>query len=577
VKQISALAGIAALVVLTAGAAAATRLTFGELTGAAPLSRPVDMQAFAPGSAPPSNRFEGSLSLVSAPAGVQVLRDDYGDFKNADAPARRLPAFDFAFVQSGDVLIPVRRGTIVTGDREWDIVLEPGRVWDEPGDQGYSRASLPFALEERNANCMHNGVLTFLFKTGGAISDVVFEIGSEPCLYAKFNMWGRLAARYVPAAIQQAGSIAAAYRFEIEHRMPTRPIADLARDFPGIDPSRFGSADEIKPPDMTTYGVVVKGVNYVGACDTRLGAYPFCGELDLPSYSLAKSIFAGLASMRLSLLYPGIMGQTIAPYVPACAAAGTWNDVTFADTLDMATGHYISSADQLDEGSPDIMPFFFDDTHSGRIAFACTHYPRKAQPGSLWVYHTADVYILGTALRAFYRGKTSPDAPFYKDVLADPLWHRLHLDPAIDVTRRSNDAAAQPFTGWGLTFHRDDVAKLADFLNVNRGAIDGVPAVDQAMLAAALQRDPNDHGLPAAYDSLRYKYGFWAWNAGPALGCKAPAWIPFMSGFGGIVVALMPNGITYYYFSDGGTYRWADAVKEASRISPICTGASHAE
>ncbi len=38
---------------------------------------------------------------------------------------------------------------------------------DVAEDGGYSRASLPFTLEERNANCMHNGVLTFLFKSDG--------------------------------------------------------------------------------------------------------------------------------------------------------------------------------------------------------------------------------------------------------------------------------------------------------------------------------------------------------------------------------------------------------------------------
>ena len=273
-----------------------------------------------------------------------------------------------------------------------------GPCWDEPGDRGYSRASLPFTLEERNANCMHNGVLTFLFKTDGTISNVAYQIASETCKYAQFDMWGLAAAKYVPEKIANAAKIAAAYEGEVAHRLPTKPIADLAKDYPGIDPARFGSATEIDPDEMTTYGLVVEGVNYVGACNTRLGAYPYCAEMDLPSYSLAKSIFAGEASMRLALLYPGAMQRTIADYVPACAKAGTWSDVSFANTLDMATGHYLLPADQADENSTDITPFFVADTHEGRIGFACTHYPRKAPPGTRWVYHTADTYILGTAL-----------------------------------------------------------------------------------------------------------------------------------------------------------------------------------
>ena len=125
-------------------------------------------------------------------------------------------------------------------------------------------------------------------------------------------------------------------------------------------------------------------------------------------------------------------------------------------------------------------------------------------------------------------------------------------------------AVAQPFTGWGLTLHADDVAKLARFIT------SAPPVLDRKMLDAALQRDPSSPGLRASSDAFRYHNGFWAWNAAATLGCKEPAWIPFMSGYGGIIVALMPNGIVYYYFSDGGTFSWAKAAAEANRIKSFC-------
>ena len=43
-----------------------------------------------------------------------------------------------------------------------------------------------------------------------------------------------------------------------------------------------------------------------------------------------------------------------------------------------------------------------------------------------------------------------------------------------------------------------------------------------------------------------------------------------MSGYGGIVVALLPNGMTYYYFSDGGSFVFSRAVAEADKIKPFC-------
>ena len=69
----------------------------------------------------------------------------------------------------------------------------------------------------------------------------------------------------------------------------------------------------------------------------------------VPSYSSAKSVFAGLTLMRLEKKYPGIFNRKIADYVPDCAANGNWGDVTFANALDMATGNYALAGYMSDE------------------------------------------------------------------------------------------------------------------------------------------------------------------------------------------------------------------------------------
>ena len=99
--------------------------------------------------------------------------------------------------------------------------------------------------------------------------------------------------------------------------------------------------------------------------------------------------------------------------------------------------------------------------------------------------------------------------------------------------------------------------------------IGGAPAVDPAMLAAALQRNPADRGLSPG-PGLRYNNGFWAWNAGPVVGCKADVWVPFLSGYGGIIVALFPNGISYYFVSDGRDFMWARAARAVHAIRSVC-------
>jgi CubicO group peptidase (beta-lactamase class C family) len=348
-----------------------------------------------------------------------------------------------------------------------------------------------------------------------------------------------------------------------------RPISALAADVPGARPDRFGSPLEIPPQSLTTYGLVIDGIHYTGECATRFGTYPYCEVMDLPSYSLSKSMVGAMAMMHLAVAYPNIPGERIADWVPSCAKRD-WQGVTFKDALSMATGHYRSPVYEEDENGPDMAAFFIADTHAAKLEFACSHYPRRAPPGEQWVYHTSDSYLLGTALGAFYRSVKGATADFYSDIFVDSLWRQLHLSPVLDVPRRTYDASRQPFTGYGLTLHRDDVAKIGVFLNVDHGRNSAGQELDAGLLNAALQRDPDSPGLRAGKDELRYNLGFWAWNAQRALKCSQPAWIPFMSGYGGILVALLPNGMIYYYFSDGGVYLSALGIAEANRIRPIC-------
>ncbi len=520
----------------------------------------------------PQNIFEGRLVLTKERGGstFKVIADPNDMADAFGGAAKHLPPFDFTFVQSGNALIPAVRGAIASSHPLWEFILEPGTVTDKPGGSGMSQASLPFTLEEKNENCTHNGVLSFAFSNDGTITDVSYAIYAETCVYFQFDMSGSFAARYKPGKVSGAKKIIKAYKREASTVLPTKTFADLAAEYPNIDVSQFGSPLEVNPADMTFYGLVLDGVNYVGGCNTRAGAYPFCGAMIAPSYSVAKSVFAATMAMRLSLLYPTAMQQEIASFVPECVASGNWGDVTFGNSLDMATGNYNSSQNEVDEFSPDMAEFFLPLTHDAKIAYACGHYPHKSQPGTLWVYHTVDIYGLGTAMRAFYAAKVGPDRDFYRDLLIDPIWQPLNLHPALNVTRRTYDDVAQPFSGYGLTLLPDDIAKLAIFLNNDHGSIAGTQMLDSAMLDGALQRNPADPGLRAASDDLRYNNGYWAWNAQETLGCAKPTWIPFMSGYGGITVALLPNGMTYYYVSDGNSYAWARAVIEANKFRPFC-------
>lgn len=521
------------------------------------------------GAAMPGNHFEGRLTLSGEATGGAFTEhvDSFRYTGSQDSPIKHLPEFDFELVQAGSHIFPVRRDSVPGSHPHWEYVLSPGRVWDEAGDNGYSRVALPFALQQKNANCMHNGVLTFLFQAGGAVTNVAYQVASETCLYFKADLWGLLAAEYTPSPVADAAALEAGYRAEVGNRLPVRPLSALAVDYPGTDPAKFAAPNGTDPQHVSLVGFVIDGTHYTGSCVTRRGAHPYCESLVVPSYSAAKSAFAGLAMMRLEASHPGTFDQLIGDHVPACAANGNWNDVTFGNTLDMATGNYALAGYMSDEGGTHTNGLFLAETHAAKIDYSCTNYSRKAAPGTRWIYHTSDTYILGTAMNARLKGLEGAGADIYADTVLGDVLLPLGVGRTADFTRRTYDTVQQPFTGWGLMWTRDDVAKVAGFL---ADGSQSQAVLHQGQLDAALQRDPADRGLePLA--GYRYNNGFWAHDVGGRMpGCSGELWIPFMSGYGGITVLVLPNRSAYYYFSDNDTYLWMDAAQAAHGIRSLC-------
>ena len=556
-------------------AAAVPVLTADFLHGSQPLSAPVRMREFTmPEDAePPAADFSGKLKLTAPNkgGGFQMLWDYYGRMAEHAPHIERLPDLQFEFVQSGADLIPVERGVRRTRHPYWEYLVQPGNIWRTPSAAGGTRAAMPFSLQERSANCTHNGMLRWAFDRDGQVSRVVYQISSETCPYFKFDMWGAAPATFEPGRRADAAALIDGHRAQRRARLPVKPFAELGKDHPGIDLAKFGAVSGIKPSDLTVYGFVVDGVHYLGGCQTRQGRYPRCESLALPSYSTAKSLFAGVAMMRLEKLYPGAAATKIAAVVPECSG-GQWADVSIENAVDMATGNYERPELLGDELSAAQEVFIFSDSHGDKIDFSCNHYRRKAAPGSRWIYHTSDTYIAGLAMGAVLKKRVGDEADVYRTLLVEPLWQALNLSPLLRRTKRTYDSFAQPFTGYGLTYEPDDVARLAHWLLVKGGRIGGEAVLDAALFNAAMQRDSAHRGLPAPQgdERVRYNNGFWARDVAEFIGCDEAVWVPFLMGAGGIEIVLFPNDTIYYYFSDGYVHRWWLAADEANRFRNYC-------
>jgi hypothetical protein len=537
------------------------------------LDNPVNTSAFRASTDGKSlHRFEGRLEMFPVPGQGQLLKQlDWFDYlDDSSLSIADLPPFSFEFVQNENELIPVSRGPQASSHPHWELILEPGRVWDEPGDRGWTRASLPFSLQERNANCTHNGLLTFVFKASGEVSRVAYQVGSETCQYLQIDLWGVLDARYIPGKVREAETVIHDHRESVDARLPVKSIEAIAEDYPGADPGGF---DWYPPGEASTFGFAIDGVHYSGGCATRYGPYPYCEVLDLPSYSLAKSIFAGTALMVLEQAFPGVGELRVDQLVPECSGE-RWEGVTLQHLADMSSGNFESLEPNADEFASYETDFMAGETHAQKINTACKLFPRNAEPGSVFAYHTSDTYIAGTVMNAFLARQNaagkSAARDIHSDVLVKEVMKPLKLSPVTWHSRRSYDEIAQPFAGYGLTLHADDIVRFGLFLAQGDGVIQGRQVLSNEELSAALQRNSNDRGVKAGSEKLRYNNGFWGFLTDLDGTCNEPVWLPVMSGYGGISVVILPNRSLFYVFSDHGRFEWLKAAIESNSISNYC-------
>ena len=499
--------------------------------------------------------LSGSFYINSYPKGIgyEVIKDEK-TFKNRNNEDLFLKFPDFRLdlsIQDQKVIIH-NKNIIEADDEFWDLSFSDGVAWSK-GDHVY--VSSPFTLIQKHANCSHNGVLLFALNSMNEISQSIFQISSETCAYFQFN--------YV-AIFDSFFEINDNDNQFVIKTQNKKSIEDLYEKYPSILRGSFADSDAFNTDEVTAYGFFDGEDHFIGPCLTRSGNYPFCDNLLLPAYSLTKTIGGSLGIAAYQKKYGVISDIKINDLVSSCSK-NKWKDVTIGNLSDMATGQYKSLVHYGDEDSLGSVNFIFNKlSHEEKVDFSCNNYPKKKNPGTTFVYHTSDTYLIGTSLNNLLSDKKEND--FFDDLLV-PIFDHFNFSQKIKYIRRTNDNRHQPYTGWGMFLQRDDLVKLNSLLQ----SPERTKYFSNEFLDQGLQRT-KDRGLLAIKQSnIFYNNGFWAARFDKNIfGCKEDLMIPFMSGFGGITVVFLPNSMMYYYFSDNYTFSWYSAVYAAHNIKPLC-------
>ena len=498
--------------------------------------------------------FSGILK-VDQPAigiGYNVIIDSRKIYQDNH---KNIPKFEIEISSLDGKVYPKNTKIIETNHLFWNIQFGVGSSKLEISSSN-TLITLPFSLIHKSANCIHNGIGVFSISNDNQISNIIFEIASETCAYYKFDYVGLYSANFqFTNALPNLSNNSDKNIISIENLYKRYNLTNKS----------FLNSDYIDPSNVTMFGLIDSNNHYVSSCMTRLGNYPFCDQILLPSYSLAKSIAGTFSLSLLESQYGSISNLYVSDLVPECYGR-KWKNVTLNNLSDMSTGQYFNSIHDFDESSvaSSEVIFMFEE-HKDKIKKACSAFPKKTKPGTRFVYHTSDTYILGLALNNYLQSNSNRK-DYFNDVLI-PFLESNNLSQTSQSVLATNDNIKQSYTGWGMFFLRSDLDGLATIIhNIKNNSSTQLTYLYDAL-------NPNDNNSLLAIPSVNiyYNNGFWSRKFDKNIfNCSEDVWIPFMSGFGGITFAFFPNGMSYYYFSDGYEFAWESAIFSSHSIKPFC-------
>lgn len=503
-------------------------------------------ELFAPSeqAQPASRGFRGTLQFAGSTMGVLSDGAD-GGLSNPvlGKDTTFFPDISVSLFTVDGYLVPTTQDVILNGvlpgtRSYWDVLVQPGRVWSEPGDGEWNRASFPFALVNSIEGETHNGIALFAYR-GREVTPVRFQVTqmTSPFYVPEyFTAWGTSDVDFTPGGISRLRQRTRVFRAELAARLPVQPWSDLESQ---ASPAVLAAYDEYS--DVFQSAVVVDGAIYRTDCPTPAGPFPYCDEVRYGVWSVTKSAMMNAAVLRLAQKYgPGFFDEPIASYLPE-AASGGWETVTFGDLTMMASGHG-------PDGDPlcylcDYDRWYVALSEEEKTAEALDYPGPFAEPGTLFNYRDQDAYLLGVALDRYLEAQEGARASIW-DLLRHEVYRPIGIyhAPTNATVEANGRRAGQPLMAYGYYPTLDDLAKIS-MLYQQGGRWNGRQILYPAFVEQILPGPtPPVGSFPANEDgSVHYYMNWWIQRLESADGCTA--YVPQMSGWGGITVTVLPDDV----------------------------------
>jgi len=176
---------------------------------------------------------------------------------------------------------------------------------------------------------------------------------------------------------------------------------------------------------------------------------------------------------------------------------------------------------------------------------------------------------------AFLKSREGPGANLW-EMMIDQVLRPIGLSYApIMHSRAADGGRGVPIMGWGLYPTLDEMAKIAGIYQ-SGGVHEGQRLLSEKWLRTVFATEVQP-GLPVLWDNAhgayRYRSSFWLMPYRGAGGCFV--WIPEMLGYGGNIIALMPNRMIAIRLSDAsegsaGQYQGESMARLSDHIEPFC-------